>query len=376
MSLIFIIFLICTILQLIWWLAIFSRLALLSPVEDVTQHSDPSNGEPNQPVSIIICSHNELSNLRRLIPKLVSQEYQSFEVIIVDDRSSDGTTEWLNLQQSSDSRIRLISITETPTGINPKKHALITGISAATHDKLLLTDADCIPVSNQWIKGMVAGYDNDRIEVILGFSGYYKLPGLLNALIRYETLITAIQYFSRAIAHKPYMGVGRNLSYRKSFFKRTGGLSNVMHITGGDDDLIINQYANGENTTISLHKSTFTQSHPETRWGSYFKQKLRHLSVGKHYKMADKWVLGIFSFTHIIFWSSLVSLLVAKTMVYWVTAGFLLRQFALSWVVEQSSRKLNEHIGILLVPLLDLLYGLFYLVTGLAALTTKDIRWR
>jgi hypothetical protein len=268
----------------------------------------------------------------------------------------------------------MITITALVQGQNPKKYALVKGIEAATHDTLLLTDADCYPVSNNWIRYMSAAYASG-VEMVLGYSGYLKEPGLLNKLIRFETLVTAIQYLSRALAGKPYMGVGRNLSYKKSYFQQVGGLKQVMHLTGGDDDLFINRNATGKNTAVCFEKGSFICSFPKQSWNAYFKQKLRHLSAGKRYKVADKWILGIFSVTHIIFWSSLVSLLVTQTMITWVVAGFFIRQLAVSWVVEQWSRKLGEHIGIFYVPLLDFLYSLFYLLTGLSALGSKKVVW-
>ena len=304
----------------------------------------------------------------------MSQDYPEYEVVVVDDRSQDGTDHWLRDQQVAWLDLTSLRISSVPQGFNPKKNALTKGIETAKYELLLLTDADCIPVSNTWISHMAQRYQQ-HTDIVLGYSGYMKEKGLLNSFIRYETLLTAVQYLSRAIEKQPYMGVGRNLSYRKSFFQRVGGLNEVMHVTGGDDDLLINKYARGENTTYCLNQKSIVKSIPKTSWKAYFRQKLRHLAVGKHYKSRDKWILGIFSATHIIFWSSLVSLLVTQTMVLWVAAGYLLRQLALSLIVGQSSRKLGEHISAFYVPLLDFMYSVFYLFTGLAALTTKKISW-
>ncbi|GJM27574.1 MAG: glycosyl transferase family 2 [Cyclobacteriaceae bacterium] len=334
----------------------------------------PPAGTTNEKVSVIVCAHNQLHNLQILLPKLLKQDYPVYEIIIVNDRSTDGTKPWLEKQSYPRSKIRTLDITTVTKGQNPKKHALVRGVEAANYQLLLLTDADCYPKSNNWIRLMVQQY-KPGINIVLGYSGYTPRPGLLNKLIRYETLVTAIQYLSRALAKKPYMGVGRNLSYKKAFFQHTGGLKGLMHLTGGDDDLFVNRNANGENTAVCLEKDSVVMSYPKLSWDAYFKQKIRHLSVGKYYKKADLLILGIFSVTHIIFWSSLVSLLVTQTMVGWVVAGFIIRQLSLSWVVEQSSRKLGEHIGICYVPLLDFLYSLFYLLTGLSALVTKKVDW-
>lgn len=370
MTLVFIIFLLCTGIQLLYWLVIFSPLSFYRATSnDHQKHLKTAEG-----VSIIICAHNQLYNLKDLLPALMTQDYPKFEVVVVDDRSRDTTKEWLKSQQAAWPLLRFLRISEVPKGSNPKKHALTKGIEIAQYELLLLTDADCMPASSGWIQHMVLCYKKET-DIVLGYSGYVREKGLLNGLIRYETVLTAMQYLSRAIKKQPYMGVGRNMSYRKSFFQRVGGLNEVMHITGGDDDLLVNKYASGKNTAYCLNQGSVVKSLPKTSWKAYFRQKRRHLSVGKHYKSRDKWILGIFSATHIIFWSSLVSLLVTQTLVLWVAAAYMLRQLALSLIVGRSSRKLGEHISAFYVPLLDFLYSLFYLFTGLAALTTKKINW-
>jgi glycosyltransferase involved in cell wall biosynthesis len=368
-TLVFILFLLCTAIQL-YWLSIF--LTVSFEPKTGNEHAGPT--VLPEGVSVIVCAHDQLHNLRNLIPVLMSQDYPAFEVIIVDDRSQDGTQDWLRHQEATISNLKVLQVSDVPQGFNPKKYALSQGIALAQYELLLLTDADCLPVSSNWIKNMKRCYQS-QIEIVLGYSGYNQESGLLNKLIRYETLLTGIQYLTRALRSQPYMGVGRNLSYRKSFFQKVGGLKEVMPITGGDDDLLVNKHANSVNTTCCLSQEAVVKSIPKTSWKAYFWQKLRHLSVGKHYKNRDKWILGIFSVTHIIFWSSFVSLLITQTLVIWVSAGFLLRQLALSLIVGRWSRKLGEGTNAFYVPLLDFIYSLFYLFTGLAALTTKKITW-
>jgi len=369
-TIVFIIFVVCTTVQILYWLGIFSRLAFYEHPEN---HRSTA-GADGEGVSVIVCAHNELHNLKKLLPRLNAQDHPLYEVILMDDRSTDGTEAWFRRQEVTLPNFRLVRIAGVPQGYNPKKHALTEGIKAARHELLVLTDADCLPVSDSWISDISRRYQKNT-DIVLGYSGYQQAAGMLNKLIRYETLITAIQYLSRALSQRPYMGVGRNLSYRKSFFNRVGGLNGVMNVTGGDDDLLVNKHASSSNTAVCLAPGSVVLSVPKTSWRAYFRQKVRHLSIGKYYRTGSKLILGIFSLSHIIFWSSLVSLLITQTLVYWVAAGFLLRQVALSWVVGRSARKLDEHINSFYLPLLDLLFSVSYLFTGLAALTTRRISW-
>ena len=112
---------------------------------------------------------------------------------------------------------------------------------------------------------MQSGYE-PGIEIVLGYGAYKKYPGILNKLIRFETFHTALQYFSYALAGKPYMGVGRNLSYRKEAFLRNKGFSAINHIPSGDDDLFINMIATKTNTAIVIDKEAHTLSEPHKTW--------------------------------------------------------------------------------------------------------------
>jgi hypothetical protein len=122
-----------------------------------------------------------------------------------------------------------------------------------------------------------------------------KGPGALNKIIRFDTFHTALQYLSYALAGQPYMGVGRNLSYKKAVFLRNKGFSAINHVPGGDDDLFINKVATKENTAIVIDKDTFTLSDPKKNFGEWFRQKARHYTTAKYYKPRHKFLLGLYS---------------------------------------------------------------------------------
>ncbi len=133
------------------------------------------------------------------------------------------------------------------------------GIKSARYETLLLTDADCVPASENWMQLMQDGY-RPETEIVLGYGGYHPTSSLLNRIIRFETFHAALQYLSYALAGIPYMGVGRNLSYKKDVFLRNKGFSSINQIPGGDDDLFINQVANKHNTAIVIDREAHTLS--------------------------------------------------------------------------------------------------------------------
>jgi glycosyltransferase involved in cell wall biosynthesis len=324
-------------------------------------------------VSVIVCAHNELENLKKLIPALLSQQYPNFELILADDRSSDGSADYLRQQYSHDVRLRIIRIEENNLRENFKKHALTKAIEAANHDILLLTDADCLPASPLWIDGMTRALG--KKEIVLGYSPYMFRKGLLNLLIRYETFLTAVQYLSFALAGMPYMGVGRNLLYRKSLFVKNNGFHNHIHTTGGDDDLFIREVATAENTAVCFEKNTQMLSLPKEDYFSWWKQKRRHLSVGFQYKLKHKILLGLSIMAHILFYTSLGVVFYQD-----YKAAFLflmIRGLVFLVIFTLIARKLgvNYHVWIWLFIPIDVIYIFNYLVISFSLWIDKKIKW-
>ncbi|MBW8051318.1 MAG: glycosyltransferase [Cytophagales bacterium] len=393
-------------IQCYYILFIFSRLASFN--HSTTQ---PLNHSTTQPVSVIVCAHNELSNLKELLPELLKQDHQNYEMIIVDDRSDDGTFDYVkNLAIEAGVQnfepLKIIRINKTPPKMNPKKYALTQGIKSAKHDLLLFTDADCMPLSERWISEMQKQFSNGT-EIVLGYSQYYQAhsvpsyPGappvetsklgvstggamryalcaMLNSLIRYETLYTAIQYFSFALINKPYMGVGRNLAYKKELFIKHNGFASHMQITGGDDDLFINQTCRKvpcANISIAINKESQTTSKPKETIHQWFIQKKRHLAAGKYYNTTDKIRLTLLLISQLFFYISVIGLLISQKFLLILVVCFILRTSLILFTFAQIIKKLGDTTKWYLIPLLEPVYVVYYLFTGAIALFSKNTRW-
>ncbi len=331
-------------------------------------------------VSVIVCAWNELENLKELIPQLNNQDYKTFEVIIVDDRSWDGTYDYLLTECTDYQKVRFLRIEETPNHLSSKKYALTLGINSAKYNTILLTDADCRPQSSHWIKEMATCMTSEK-EIVLGFSPYFKAKGLLNNLIRYETYITALQYFSFALVGVPYMGVGRNLMYRKSVFLKNKGFAKHTNIVGGDDDLFMNDVATSENTAICLNPNAFMYSVPKTTWQNWYRQKRRHLSVSKYYKLQNKILLGGLATTQIFAWLTfliLIPFLWNNPLIYLMLAIFLLK-LIIQWIVfAKANQKLDKTLETLTLPFWDGIFTLYFLIMGVNNFIPRrnKMRWR
>jgi len=262
-----------------------------------------------KPVSILICAKNEAQNLKHFLPSILEQDFpiDLWEVVVVNDASTDESGLVLDELKQQNPHLKILTIPENePRDLPGKKYALDKGIAAIKFENILLTDADCQPHSNQWLKEFSVFKSNSNKQIILGYGKYQDKHGILNQFIRWETIHTAIQYFSFSRIGKTYMGVGRNLMYEKSLYfnakKNTQFWENYRQTPSGDDDLLISQIANNNNTAIYFRANAQTISIPQLTWKAWWRQKTRHLSTGKYYSKNIKSLLGLYGLTHSIFW--------------------------------------------------------------------------
>lgn len=322
----------------------------------------------------MVCAHDEEANLNVLIPLLLQQDYPLFELVIVDDRSNDGTYDYLLAMADKDKRVRVVKVEHLPEHVNAKKYAITLGIKAATYDWILLTDADCQPYANQWITAM-SRYMDEQAEFVLGISPYVKMPGLLNLFIRFETLFTAIQYIGFAKTGMPYMGVGRNLAYRKSYFLANRGFNTLMDITGGDDDLYVNRHATSSTVRVCSEEASLVYSTPKQSVSGFFAQKKRHLFAGKKYRPFHKLILGLFTGTQLVTWMVGLALLGFGFEPVLIGAFLIFRTLSLTVLVHKAARCFGCTFESLAVPFLDFLFVFYYLSTAPVALISKRVKW-
>ena len=369
-------FFIAAAIQFAYLIFIFGRLAFF---QASSASVDPEDAK-EEGVSIVVAARNEIHNLKKLLPLLASQQYPRFEILIVNDRSTDGTPSFLRKMMNLYPNLRTVTIKYTPDHVTGKKYALTLGIKVAKYDIILLTDADCIPASPHWIQWMSRPLRSNRDKMlVLGYSAYDRKRGLLNRLIQYETLLTAIQYISFALWKAPFMGVGRNLAYRKGFFMNNKAFRGHWHINGGDDDLFVNLYASGKNTAVVIHPDSVTVSKPKENWKEFFTQKLRHFHAGKYYKFGSKLKLGLYAFSHLLFWISGIFLLFTSS--GWEPIAIILglvvsRALFQVFVLDGAKNNLEGRGSVYWMMFFDLLHLGYFWTIGTKGHLSKRIKWK
>jgi glycosyltransferase involved in cell wall biosynthesis len=322
-----------TAIQVFYYAWFFSRIAFFTPKKkDKTQH---------HPVSVIVCARDEDENLARNLPGLLVQSYPStYEVVVINDNSLDDSKYILQELKKTFKSLQVVELTQEAVHILGKKYPLSIGIREAKHEVLLLTDADCVPALEYWVEKMQNGY-GENTEIVLGYGAYHKKKGLLNKLIRFETFHTALQYLSYALAGLPYMGVGRNLSYRKNLFFKNKGFSSINNIPSGDDDLFINKTANKQNTSVVIDPDAVTRSIPKTTWAGWLRQKARHYTTARYYRPKHKFLLGLYFTTQFLYYPLLAAAIIFFDWKY-ALAVFGIRFLLQGFILYKSMKKMGE----------------------------------
>lgn len=332
------------------------------------------------PVSVIICAKDESENLKKYLPFVLHQDYPEFEVIVINDGSTDDTENLLNNLCVEYPNLKTTFVPVGANNVSTKKLGLTLGVKASKYDLLLFTDADCMPEDKTWIARIARNFSKET-EFVLGYGAYLNKKGFLNRLITFDTLFIALQYLGMAAAHKPYMGVGRNLAYRKETFFAQKGFASTLQLSSGDDDLMVNKACTHNNTKIEISPESVTWSEPNITFRNWLFQKARHLSVSGFYKPSSKLQLAIEPTTRGFFYLSLILSFVFGNLITIITAValYLIRFVVQTTIINSSAKHFGERKYFFSLPILDIylpLLSLYILTFRRMTSKGKSIRWK
>lgn len=351
--------------QLFYWLVIYSRLAF---------YRNRTSGDNFPPVSVIVCAKNEDHNLADLLPAVLTQDYPGYEVVAVNDCSFDNTGDVLKELAKKYAHLKIVTIKEDEFYQHGKKFAVMVGIKGASHEHLLFTDADCRPNSGQWIKNMMAHFKGET-EIVLGYGGFEKQKGLLNKLIRFDCFNIGQQYLSFCLARRTYMGVGRNLAYKKSLFFKMKGFASHYHLQSGDDDLFVNEAATKRNSRIEIAVGSQTVSKVKRTFKAWLRQKQRHISTYPYYNFKTRFRLFMITFSQWVFFIGFAAALVFPYQLYIILGMFLFRLLIQILIFKKSMKRLCENDLIFLAPLFEIALMFFYPFLFLSKIFMKKTKW-
>lgn len=344
----------------------------LSPSIRVTGSDTPNH--PETPVSIIVCAKNEAANLRKNIPLLLAQNYPVFEVLVVNDHSSDDSAEVVRALQEHHAHLRLKTVPDQWKDAPGKKRALQFGLEQANYDQVVLTDADCWPSSNRWLLRMAAPMNRNKI--VLGYAPFKKTRGWLNRWERFENVLTGILYLGLASRGKPYMGVGRNLGYQRTWLLEQGGVLRKTDIASGDDDLTVGAMATTNNITTVIHPEAFMMSQAPKSISAYIQQKKRHMKSSLYYAPITQAGLVSWALLQLAIWLGLLLLIFLSSNWMGVLVIWLGRALIQIIIFGKSLKVLGQSDLLPWLPLLDIGY-LMYIVLGTPLLFGNPlVKWK
>ena len=356
-------------------LIVFSRTALLGNRSKKSSTQDPEEG-----VTILVTAKNKFHSLKVLIPKLFEQDYPKFDVMIVNDQSTDRTKRLLEDLMIQYPKLRSVTLKYTPKHCTAKKFALALGIKVAKNDVILLTDADSMPTSDQWVRKMTAPVREEGKTFALGFSSYQETSGALNQWIQFETILKALFYLSFGLWKSPFMGTGKNLCYRKSFFMEAKGFRGFWNMEGGDDSVFVNTHATGSNTKVVIDAEAITLSAPKENWKEYLQHERHLLHAERFFRVEDKRKVGLYAISHALYWIGGVGLLIyfgigLQWEYFLIVLGILgLRSLLLISIFRSASKNLQSNLPKMNVLLNDLLYLAYFWVLGSISYQAKSIK--
>jgi poly-beta-1,6-N-acetyl-D-glucosamine synthase len=355
------------IVQMVFYLGVFSRIKKAG--------KDGKQKGKDIPISVIICARNEEENLRKNLEDILTQKHSDYEVIVVNDCSTDDSELVVGSFIEKYKHLKTTTIVPDKKFSHGKKLALTIGIKAAKNEWLVLTDADCKPAGDLWLKKLQQHFTDDK-SIVLGYGGYFPTGSLLNGYIRYDTMIIAMQYLSFALLGEPYMGVGRNMAYRKSLFFDKKGFATHYDLYSGDDDLFVNENATGSNTAVEISKGSFTMSEAKRSLHEWFTQKKRHMTTSRRYRFRHKFLLGMETISRGLFYMMMMILLFFK-FYYPVVLGLvlvrMLVQLSIYKIVINKLKERNIWLPSILFDVISLFINfIIYLSSSISA---RKLKW-
>ena len=345
--------------QLYYCLGIFGRVAFFRRRTLAPHSGENGNEAPTPPVSVIICARNEEVALGQNLRPILEQEYPTFEVIVVNDCSEDDSEILLASMQEKYPNLVFRTIVKDEVFKHNKKMALGVGIKAARYDLLLFIDADCYPASPRWLRQMVSRF-SDKTDVVLG---YTRLTNN-RRWVRADRLMRALHYLGKALKHKPYMGIGSNLAYRKRLFFDSKGFD--IRITGNlrEDCVFINKVATRDNTAVAVAPEAVNVSALRItgeRWRRERREEMRSFALcekGSRYpELAE-------AFYRLVFFVSMTVAIIhfcEHPVMLPVLAGVVLFRLLLQLLAFfRVQRRLGEKGLLFMLLLWDLIFPLLY----------------
>lgn len=318
------------------------------------------------PLSIIICAKNESDNIRRNLPSILEQDYPQFEVIVINDGSTDESEDTLSALEEKYHHLYHTFTPDSTRYVSRKKLALTLGIKASKYDWLVFTDANCQASSKNWLKLMARNF-TPTTDIVLGYSNYEPQKKWFDKKVAFDNLFSAMRYLGYALIRKPYMGIGRNMAYRKEMFFKNKGFSSHLNLQKGDDDLFINETATRNNTRVETSAESVMRMQPIEYRKQWKEEKVSYMATSQYYHGGQKYMLGFETLSRLLFYAVCIALITLSILSrQWVLLGsacliYIARFIMQAVIINKTAKDFGEKRYYLTLPVFDIAQPLWSL---------------
>ena len=353
---------IVTIVQLLYLFILYDAIRRRNTAD---RKGKVKGAEDQAGISVIIVASDHEQQLEKNLPRVLTQDYPDYEVIVVDDNSQDDTEELLERMGQQYPHLYTTFTSDSIRYISHKKLALTLGIKAAKKEWVVFTDPDCYPTSDQWLARM-ARHFTDTTDVVVGYSNYERKAEFANLCYVYDTLLQQLRMLGVTLLGRGYMGIGRNMAYRRELFFSHKGYSRHLDLQRGEDDLFVNECVKASRIAaeVSSESTVRCTSADSYTWKT---DKLSRLFIRGKLHGAAPYLLGGETLSRLLFYATVIAGIVYGILHYqWIApgicAGVWLLRFGCQLIVyHKAARDLGERRYNVSLPLFDLLQPLWEL---------------
>lgn len=346
-------FALVTVIQLIYYFLIYGKF---------TFHRKKSAVSFKEvPMSVVVVVRDNASQILQSLPKLLSQQYPAFEIVVVNDRSPDENTLFTIKEYSNRyPNIKFVDLSEAVSTSKGRKMAVSFGIKCATYENILVTSPDCEPSSVHWLSAMAANFQGQK-KVVVGYSTYARRRTPYNAFLRYDNVVGAVQYFSHVLRNATYRADFNNIAFLRQLFYNQKGFTSFNHLEWGEEDIFVHRISGGDNTSVEYSPESMIVQNNIPSYGYWRSHKISLYYTRKFNSTRNRFSLSMFDATNMLFYVlltlSVVSAIHVPTFLYAAIGVAVVRVVGLYVSVGISAAKLCEKQIIPLILPFDLLFS-------------------
>lgn len=352
-------------IQAIYYLGLYSRIYRR---EKAVAKGKVTFADDLPPVSVVVCTNDQTSlsqdDLQANLECILEQDYPLYEVIVINDGHTDDIEETLAPLEARYPHLYHSFVPRSSRYVSRKKLAITLGIKASRYDWIVVTEPYCRPQSPRWLRLMARNF-TPGTEVVLGYSGYQTGHGWTYLRMCYDNLLLSLRYLGFALGHRPYMGIGRNMAYRKDLFHAQGGFTAHLQLLRGDDDLLINHIANKTNTRVETHPDAAVRTAADRRSRDGREERIGYAMTARLYHGIQRYLAGFETITRLLLHAAwLCTLVIGLMHLHFLVAGLALLAFVLRLILQIGvTNRASKALGdtpryYLTLPLMDVLQPL------------------